>query len=84
MFGGIGWMLSGNMCVGIYKEWLIIRIGAEAAEERLKKPNVEPMDITGKPMKAWAKVAPEAIKTKKQLEFYVRLASEFVATLPAK
>lgn len=84
MFGGIGWMLSGNMCVGIYKEWLIIRVGVDVAETLLAKKDVEPMDITGKPMKGWAKIAPAAIKTKPQLARYTRYATEFVETLPAK
>ena len=61
MFGGIGWMLNGNMCVGIYKDWLITRIGEAAAAKMFKEKHVKPMDITGKPMKGWAMVAPEGV-----------------------
>jgi TfoX/Sxy family transcriptional regulator of competence genes len=59
MFGGIGWLLNGNMCVGVYKDWLITRVGEQAAAELFKEAHVKPMDITGKPMKGWTMVAPE-------------------------
>ncbi len=84
MFGGIGWMLNGNMCVGVYKEWLVIRIGADAAEKVLKEPHVKPMDITGKAMKGWAMIFPEGIADDADLNRYVEFAIHFVNTLPAK
>jgi TfoX/Sxy family transcriptional regulator of competence genes len=84
MFGGIGWILNGNMCVGVYKEWLIVRVGEAVATEIFKEKHVEPMDITGKPMKGWAKVAPDAIEDDKTLKRYVDYAEKFVQTLSAK
>lgn len=84
MFGGIGWMLNGNMCVGVYKEWLVIRVGIDAAENILIEPHVKPMDITGKVMKGWAMIFPEGIEDDSELIRYVDLASNFVNTLPAK
>ena len=84
MFGGIGWMLNGNMCVGIYKEWLIIRVGVDVAEQVLKEPYAKPMDITGKAMKGWAMIFPEGIEDDSELNRYVNLAIAFVTSLPAK
>lgn len=84
MFGGIGWMLNGNMCVGVYKEWLIVRIGEDMAIKLFKEKPVNPMDITGKPMKGWAMVAPEGIEEEKQLGRYVSFAEKFVKTLLSK
>jgi TfoX/Sxy family transcriptional regulator of competence genes len=84
MFGGIGWMLNGNMSVGIYKEWLIARVGAEAGKKALSNPHAKPMDITGKPMKGWIMIAPEGIDKDRDLEEFVRLAEGFVKTLPRK
>jgi TfoX/Sxy family transcriptional regulator of competence genes len=84
MFGGIGWMLNGNMCVGIYKDWLVIRIGVEAAEKVLKEPNTKPMDITGKAMKGWAMIFPEGLEDDSDLNRFIQLAIDFVTTLPAK
>ena len=84
MFGGIGWMLNGNMCVGIYKEWLITRIGEAAGLKMFRGKHVKPMDITGKPMRGWAMVAPEGVVQDADLIRHVECAIAFVSTLPKK
>jgi TfoX/Sxy family transcriptional regulator of competence genes len=84
MFGGIGWMLNGNMCVGIYKEWLITRVGESAGAKLFKETYSKPMDITGKPMKGWAMIAPEGIAEDSDLRRHAELAIAFVRTLPHK
>ena len=84
MFGGIGYMLNGNMCVGIWREYLILRLGLEGAEEVLQNEHTKPMDLTGKVMKGWVMVAPEAVAEEDQLEDYMQRAIRFVATLPVK
>ena len=84
MFGGIGWLLNGNMCVGVYKEFLILRVGAEIADKLLKRPYIRPMDITGKPMKGWTMVAPKGYEEKIQLRSLIDSAIRFVSTLPPK
>ena len=84
MFGGFGYLLQGNMCVGIYKDFLIVRVGPEIAQKLLQTPHVSPMDITGKPMKGWAKVAPEGTAEDEDLAKLCGYAVDFVATLPAK
>ena len=84
MFGGIGWMLAGNMCVGVYKEWLIIRVGPQFWEMIIQDTHVKAMDITGKPMKGWAMVAPEGLDADEALSRYVELAISFVSGLPGK
>jgi hypothetical protein len=84
MFGGIGWMLNGNMCVGVYKDWLITRVGESAAPALFREMHVKPMDITGKPMKGWAMVAPEGVAQDAALKRHVEAAVTFVTTLPKK
>jgi len=84
MFGGVAFFLNGNMCVGVYHQDLILRIGEEQAEPALKKSHVSPMDITGKPMRGWVKVAPPGCKTKRQLDSWIAKASQFVGELPMK
>ena len=84
MFGGIGWMLNGNMCVGVYKDFLIIRVGEEKAAALLSEPGVCPMDITGKPMKGWLMVAPDGYEEDAALKRYTGAAVDFVKTLPEK
>ena len=84
MFGGFGYLLNGNMCLGVYKDTLIVRVGAERAEEILKEDHVRPMDLTGKVMKGWAMLQPEAMAEDECLERFCGYAIAFVTTLPAK
>jgi TfoX/Sxy family transcriptional regulator of competence genes len=84
MFGGVGFLLNGNMCVGIWKTSLIVRLGPEDGEAALKEPNVVPFDITGRPMKGWIMVEPDGIETDEQLSEWIRRAEEFVGLLPKK
>ena len=84
MFGGIGWMLNGNMCVGVYKDFLIIRVGEKKAIALSEEDGVSPMDITGRPMKGWLKVAPDGYEDDAPLKLYTKAAIDFVKTLPAK
>lgn len=84
MFGGFGYTLNGNMCVGIHKDTLIVRVGAEKAAEIIGEPGVRAMDLTGKVMKAWATIEPEALARDAGLERYCRMAIGFVSKLPAK
>lgn len=84
MFGGQCWMLNGNMCVGVYKEFLIVRIGVDAFNKIADDPHVYPMDITGKPMKGWAKIAPEGFGSDEDLQRHIDLAMAFVSALPVK
>ena len=84
MFGGIGWLLNGNMCVGIYKEWLITRVGESAGAKLFKEKHAKPMDITGKPMKGWAMIASERVAHDTDLKRHTELAIAFVKTLPSK
>jgi hypothetical protein len=84
MFGGIGWMLNGNMCVGVYKDFLIIRVGEKKAATLSREKGVGPMDITGKPMKGWLMVAPGGYEDDVALRMYADAAFAFVKTLPEK
>ncbi len=84
MFGGLGFLLKGNMCFGIWKDSLILRLGINQSETALKQKNVNPFDITGRAMKGWVLVKPEAFKTKSSLEKWVKAAIVFVETLPGK
>ena len=58
MFGGIAFMLGGNMACGVIGEDLLVRLGAEDAEKALTEPHTRPMDFTGKPMKTTVYVDP--------------------------
>jgi len=84
MFGGICYLLKGNMCFGIYKEYLIVRTGLEVAEKKLKERNVKPFDITGRPMKGWVMVGEKGWKGQGDLENWLDLGREYALTLPKK
>lgn len=84
MFGGVGFLLSGNMCVGVWKDWLIVRLGVEAAAEAIDDVNVVPFDITGTPLKGWAMIEPDGIVRDEQLRDWVERAETLVRNLPAK
>jgi len=84
MFGGVGFLLNGNMCVGIWKNSLIVRLGSDHYEDALKEEYVREFDITGRPMKGWIMVEPDGIETDDQLNEWVRMSVEFVSTLPKK
>ena len=84
MFGGLGFLLRGNMCFGIWKDHLILRLGVDKAERALTKKNVVPFDITGKAMKGWVMVSPKGTKPDTSLKEWVKQAIDFVTILPRK
>ena len=84
MFGGVGFLLHGNMCFGIWKDNLILRLGESKAKIDLKNKNVKPFDITGRAMKGWVMVAPTGMKSKETLRQWVTQAIDFVSGLPRK
>jgi hypothetical protein len=84
MFGGVGFLLNGNMLVGVWEYSLIARLGPEPAAAALREPHVRPFDVTGRPMKGWVIVDPDGIDTDAELRGWIERALEFVATLPPK
>ncbi|MEX0977882.1 MAG: TfoX/Sxy family protein [Pirellulales bacterium] len=84
MFGGVGFLLDGNMLVGIWHDSLIARLGPEQGPKALQKPHVKEFDITGRAMKGWVMVEPDGIENDSQLADWIEQAIEFVATLPPK
>ena len=84
MFGGIGFLLDGNLLVGVWKTSLIARIGPERYAAALQQPHVREFDITARPMKGWVLVEAEGVDDDGQLREWIEQATEFVAALPAK
>lgn len=84
MFGGIAFLVNGNMSVGIWKDLLVVRLTKEQADEHLKEKNVRPMDITGKPMKGWLFVDPTAYKSDEDLWKWIEEGYDFANALPPK
>lgn len=84
MFGGVGFLHAGNMCVGIWKEWLIVRLGPVQAASALREAHVKEFDITGRPMRGWAMVGPGGLEGDDDLRRWCTAALKFVRTLPEK
>src|SRR5690348_10925463 len=85
MFGGIGFLLNGNLLVGVRKDSLLVRLGPEQSDEAVNEAHVSEFKITGRgTMKGWVLVAPEGVKDDNQLSGWIQRAVKFVGKLPAK
>jgi len=84
MFGCVGFLLEGNVCVAVWKEFLILRVGLENYETALSDPYTREFDITGRPMRGWMMVEPDGIEEEQDLIDWLEMAVKFVRTLPAK
>lgn len=84
MFGGICFLLNGNLLVGVWKDSLIARLGPDEGETALREPHVRVFDITGRPMRNWVLVERDGIEDDDQLKSWIERAAKFVETLPSK
>ena len=84
MFGGVGFLIGGNMACGVHKDGLIVRVDPDKHTKLLKKTGAKVFDITGRPMKGWLIVDADGYKTAKQLSAWVKEGMEFALTLPPK
>lgn len=84
MFGGIAFMVAGNMACGVLGEDLIVRLGDEEAEKALSEDGVRPFDFTGRPMKTTVYVSPERTSDDAELVAWVEAGADHAASLPPK
>jgi TfoX/Sxy family transcriptional regulator of competence genes len=84
MFGGLAFLLDGNMAVGLSGDELMVRVGPERADEALARPHTRPFDMTGRPMKGWILVAQDALGEDGELADWVGEGVAFARSLPPK
>ena len=84
MFGGIAWMVNGNMAVGVVGEDLMVRLEKGDGEQALTEPGTRPFAMSGRPMAGFVLVAPEATAEDAQLARWVDCGADHAASLPAK
>jgi len=84
MFGGLAFMLSGNMCCGVVGETLMARVGPARYRAALSRPHAREMDFTGKAMKGFVYVDPRGFESDADLQSWVALCETFVDSLPRK
>ena len=76
MFGGIAFMVNEKMCLGVDKDDIMLRCDPEMTDELLSKKGARPFDLTGKPMKGWLLVSADGASSKKDFDFWVKIAVE--------
>jgi TfoX/Sxy family transcriptional regulator of competence genes len=84
MFGGVAFMVAGNMACGVLGEDLIVRLGEDEAGSALEEDGVRPFDFTGRPMKTTVYVSPERTSEDAGLAEWVEAGADFAASLPPK
>jgi TfoX/Sxy family transcriptional regulator of competence genes len=84
MFGGVAFMLQGNMACGVNKDDMIVRVGPERHEEALSDPLARPFDLTGKPMAGWVTVSAAVLEDEQAFREWVRWGVDYAMSLPPK
>ncbi len=84
MFGGIGFLLDGNMACGVIGDDLIVRVGKENYESALAEDHSRPFDFTGRPMTGWVKVLPQGLESRQELKNWVSKGLATSRSLPPK
>jgi TfoX/Sxy family transcriptional regulator of competence genes len=84
MFGGLSFLVAGNMCCGVMGADLLTRVGPDAADSALAEPATRPFDMGRGPSKGWVMVGPEGIATDQALAAWVDRALAYAGGLPPK
>ena len=85
MFGGLAFLIGGNMSVAASGQGgLMVRVDPEETDALLEKPGAGPFEMRGRHMKGWLRVASEDVRTKRQLEPWVRRGVAYARSLPPK
>jgi len=85
MFGGLAFLVGGHMSVAASGQGgLMVRVDPEQTDVLLAKPHAQPFEMRGRPMQGWLRVDAEGVRTKRQLEPWVRRGVAYARTLPSK
>ncbi len=84
MFGGIAFMIHGNLACGVQGESLIVRVGPERHAEALEQPHARPFDFSGRPMSGWVYVDPGGFASAQDLKKWIQWGIEYAITLSKK
>ena len=84
MFGGIAFLMRGNMCCGVHGSEMIVRLDPAETDRALKEPHTRVFDVTGRPMKGWLLVGPRGLAADADLGRWVEVAATYAGSLPPK
>ncbi|MCH8817511.1 MAG: TfoX/Sxy family protein [Chloroflexi bacterium] len=83
-FGGLSFLLNGNMYCGVLNDELVVRVGRDAYDDAVARTHARPMDFTGRPMRGWVYVAPDGFSEDTDFGGWIALGVAFASSLPAK
>lgn len=84
MFGGIAFLVHGNMAVGVSGDDLMVRVGPDGTDAALARPGTRIFDMTGRPMRGWILVSGDSLTEDEVLGAWVDEGCAFAASLPPK
>ncbi len=84
LFGGLAFMLNGNMCCGAIREFLVLRLGSDLSPKALSEPNTRLFDLAGRVEKGYILVTPPGYESDDTLRKWVERAVDFASSLPPK
>jgi TfoX/Sxy family transcriptional regulator of competence genes len=85
MFGGLGFLVSGNMAVAASREGgILVRVDPDESDQLTAKTKAYPMEMRGRPMQGWLRVDAEHVKTQAQLSKWVQRGIDYACSLPPK
>src|SRR4051812_28252156 len=85
MFGGLAFLIGGNMAIAASGQGgVLVRADPEESDRLVQRTKAEPMEMRGRPMQGWLRVAPEHVRTKAQLRKWVEIGTTYARTLPNK
>lgn len=84
MFGGIAFMVHGNMAVGVSSDELMVRVGKEAHDEAVARPGARIFDLSARPMRGWILVSQEGLATDADLDSWIQQGVAYAESLPPK
>jgi len=85
MFGGLAFLINGNMAVSASGQGgLLLRVDPAETDELLRKPHARPFEMRGRLMQGWLRVDAEGVRTKRQLERWVARGVAYARSLPSK
>lgn len=85
MFGGLAFLIDGNMAVAASGQGgLLVRVDPARSDRIVATTSARPMEMRGREMRGWLRVAPDDVRTKRQLARWVTLGATYARSLPAK
>ena len=84
MFGGVAFLIGGNLACGVHGDSMIVRVGASNYEAALQRPFTRVFDMTGRPMAGWIMVDPPGCEQDRDLQEWIKQGVDFARSLPPK